>query len=105
MIRRLGAILAISVMSGCGGSRDFASPDVAPPDSAPAAALSDTDLTAVAEAATPTVPPESTLDPLRRSELPLGVQVFESDVETSALEQLRGAPEFPRIRAARKQRE
>jgi hypothetical protein len=101
LIRRLGAILVIAAMSGgCGGSRDVASPDVAPPDSAPAAALSDTDLTAVAEAATPTFAPEPTLDPLRRSELPLGVQVFESDVETSALEQLRGAGvAWARVRA------
>lgn len=96
MIRRLSVVLAIAAMTGgCDGSRD-----VTPSDSAPAAALSDIDLMAVAEAATPTVPPEPTLDPLRRSELPLGVQVFESDVETSALEQLRGAGvAWARVRA------
>ncbi len=50
--------------------------------------------------ATATAEPLPTLDPLGRTELPLGVQVFETDVDTPALEHLRGAGvAWARVRA------
>lgn len=53
---------------------------------------------AVPATAPPTAPP--TLDPLLSTELPIGVQIFEADVDTPALEHLRGAgAAWARVRA------
>jgi len=52
------------------------------------------------EAVTPTAALAWTPDPLARTELPIGVQIFEADVDTPALDHLRGAGvSWARVRA------